>query len=153
MLQQDFYIIENSCWPIKITTSLYCYSFPTAQSVSTDSATAIPTIASSSSENPDEEGEPIFVCSLCLLPCHLSCSIQAFANIDRFVPSGLMMKFPTIKPESVPGRLSGLAGHSGVESSLQTLCAFCKGSIQWRTSSLSLESLDHWFYLNKKLVS
>jgi hypothetical protein len=103
---------------------------PTAQSVSTDSATAIPTIASSSSENPDEEGEPIFVCSLCLLPCHLSCSIQAFANIDRFVPSGLMMKFPTIKPESVPGRLSGLAGHSGVESSLQTLCAFCKGSIQ-----------------------
>ena len=52
-----------------------------ASDVSTDLTTTTSAQASSSSSlsgNPEEEGESIFICSVCLLPCHLSCSIQAF---------------------------------------------------------------------------
>ena len=65
-----------------------------------------------------ESGEPVFVCALCLLPCHKSCSANAISTAMNLDFSSTL---PTLDVNVVPKRFRqpGIRGHTA-------LCTACE---------------------------
>lgn len=105
---------------------MWCCAERTRVSASATSATS-----ASSSADPMEAQEPTFVCPLCLIPCHLSCTERAFTRASNSISAEILAKFPSINPDLLPSRF--LSSHSA--NTLQTLCAFCERCLKIPTIS------------------
>ncbi len=66
-------------------------------------------------ESDTSDMNPIFTCSMCLLPCHRACSVENTSAID------MSKRLPKVDPAVIPKRFTqpGVHGHNA-------LCALCE---------------------------
>ena len=130
--------LESCLWCGKNTSISHCSSnsdtsnepananvAPSKSTSTSSSATEMTKVTDLTGNSPDLE--QVFICGLCLIPWHISCSKNAFAFATDALHKGLK-KLPKICCDIIPNQFmnSGINNKTG-------LCGFCDQSIARRT--------------------